>query len=370
MRRRTGRLMLAALGLMATTAFAADDGYFLSWSQKGQLIGLGRIRDAQGNWYDVRICPGYQDPATSGWRNLKEAGGNLGEYFGGEKYEDCYEESHDCLRWAFTDSFWRFGLKGSGLAWGRHFGHANDAWKHRAFGWWLAYPTALVSSIVEDAGRLVFGTAGLALGTAGGVAVVPAYHLANSSVKAAWNGGVEGCAFPVCGFAWNTVVSPPLSMIGQRPSPERTDGFWVRQVVPPVPPRPAPTAEDVAHLVWWAQAAARVADQSHERREQIEQTFQARSKALDEERERLKKATEAERQAATEQERDRIRSLRMAPEYGDHAEGLRKGGWTPDQLHRHQQAVLDALNREPGMTAERAEFILQVLEQHLKDVAP
>ena len=57
-----------------------DSGYFLSLKQKGQLIGTGRIQDAQGTWYDVWIVPGYVQPARRAKAYLQRAGYDLAEY--------------------------------------------------------------------------------------------------------------------------------------------------------------------------------------------------------------------------------------------------------------------------------------------------
>ena len=70
---------LPAIGLVLVLGFAAfaqadDPGYFLSWQQKKQLMGLGRIQDASGTWYDVWICPGYAPPGRYAKDHFFEAG--------------------------------------------------------------------------------------------------------------------------------------------------------------------------------------------------------------------------------------------------------------------------------------------------------
>jgi len=56
------------------------------------------------------------------------------------------------------------------------------------------------------------------------------FGITGFSIKGIWNGGVEGLALPATGLAWNTVVSPPLALFGQKPAKKRVDGFWVRSV--------------------------------------------------------------------------------------------------------------------------------------------
>jgi hypothetical protein len=74
------RWTLPATGLALFLGFAAfaqgdDPGYFLSWQQKKQLMGLGRIQDASGTWYDVWICPGYAPPGRYAKDHFFAAGG-------------------------------------------------------------------------------------------------------------------------------------------------------------------------------------------------------------------------------------------------------------------------------------------------------
>jgi hypothetical protein len=37
---------------------------------------------------------------------------------------------------------------------------------------------------------------------------------------------------PVSGYAWNTIISPPLALTGQKPSEQRVDGYWVKKISP------------------------------------------------------------------------------------------------------------------------------------------
>ena len=61
---------------------------------------------------------------------------------------------------------------------------------------------------------------------------MPGYHLVDSTVRAAWHLGVDTVAIPAAGYAWNTAVAPPMALVGQKPAPQRADGFWVRMVTP------------------------------------------------------------------------------------------------------------------------------------------
>lgn len=66
--------------LEPSNASAVESGYFLTMAQKGQLIWRGRIQDAQGDWYDVWIVPGYVDPGRRTTRYVKRAGSDFAEY--------------------------------------------------------------------------------------------------------------------------------------------------------------------------------------------------------------------------------------------------------------------------------------------------
>ena len=109
---------------------------------------------------------------------------------------------------------------------------ARERTQHRVFGWWLAYPWAFLESTVETVFRGALGTVGTAGGLVSGAAIVPAYHALDSAVAGVWNLGVNTIIIPVVGVTWNTVVGPPLALVGQKPAESRVDGFWVTIVAP------------------------------------------------------------------------------------------------------------------------------------------
>lgn len=224
-------LLIFVCLMLPVHALAADDeGYFLSLRQKGQLIWDGRIQDEQGDWYDVWIVPGYVPPTRLAREGLRDTGAAFGEYFAAEKYRDLADDSGDAYRWAFKDVLYEFTLKGTPRAWEKHFSAARERTGRRVFGWWFAYPWAFFSSVADNVFRLPLGLAGTALGTAWGTAVVPTWHLSNSTLKGLWYASTEVVLVPVAGYAWNTAIAPPLSLLGQRPAPARVDGFWVRRL--------------------------------------------------------------------------------------------------------------------------------------------
>jgi hypothetical protein len=158
-----------------------DQGYFLSWEQKGQLIGSGRIKDAEGIWYDVWVVPGYAEPAQETMTYLEKTGSDFGEYFGSKKYTDLGDASWDALTWGYEDCLTDFTIKGLPKAWDAYWSTAEQRTSKRVFGWWFAYPWALLESIVDPVVRIPLGLGGTAMGTVAGVAIVPSYYAVNSA---------------------------------------------------------------------------------------------------------------------------------------------------------------------------------------------
>jgi len=216
----------------AGTPSSADPGYFLSLQQKKQLIGTGRIQDSQGRWYDVWIVPGYVTPARRTWTYLKRTGNDFAEYVQPDKYRDLARNSGDAFEWAYDDCLYQFTVKGVPRAWGNYFDNAQTRSSRRVFGWWLAYPWALLEGTVDTAVRIPVGLAGTVLGTAWGGGVVPGYYMVNSTAKGTWHFAADSVLFPVVGCTWNTVIAPPLALVGQKPAPSRSDGFWVKELSP------------------------------------------------------------------------------------------------------------------------------------------
>ena len=245
-------LCLAAVLGLTPSAQADDPGYFLSWHQKKDLLRLGRIQDEAGTWYDIWICPGYVPPASYAREHLNAAGADFHEYIEAHKYHSLKEGSTACFHWALQDCGLGFTVKGIPRAWGDHFTVASARTERRVFGWWLAYPWAFLESSVETAFRGALGTVGTAGGLVSGAAIVPAYHALDSAVAGVWNLGVNTLIIPTVGVTWNTVVGPPLALVGQKPAESRVDGFWVTIVAPDhAPVTRALTPDEIRLLAQW-----------------------------------------------------------------------------------------------------------------------
>jgi len=371
-----------------------DSGYFLSWRQKGELIGTGLIRDGRGNQYDIWIVPGYVVPAHRMAKYIGHTGDDFAEYFGSRKYHDLADDSGDCFDWAYHDCLVKFVYKGVPQAWGDDLHHAGERTDKRVFGWWFAYPWAVLEGTVDTVVRVPLGLTGAALGTASGAVVVPAFHAVDSTVKGAAEFGVGAIAGPVVACAWNTVIAPPMALVGQKPAPSRVDGYWVTMQTPPEQARhalPQATAEDIAALTRWGRALL------HE-----SQALDARRQQASQERQDLLRTAEAQYQtnlatlATAEQARisaaatapalrDQLRELsqrgfdreRTAAAFGDVEKRLRSEGVPSPEiwrirglLTRHPPATMT--NLPPVVVRDKTDPLQQSLHviEHVPDHAP
>ncbi|MEI6970315.1 MAG: hypothetical protein WCL44_02255 [bacterium] len=262
-----------------------DSGYFLSLRQKGQLIWTGRIEDAQGVWYDVWIVPGYAPPARRTGTYLQRTVSDFAEYFQARKYHDLADDSGDVLEWAYDDCLTDFTVKGVPRAWKRYWSTANQRTRQRVFGWWLAYPWALLESTADTVVRIPAGLAGTAIGTICGITVVPGYHAVNSAAAGTWHFAVDAVLVPTVACTWNTLVSPPLALVGQKPAPSRADGFWLKQLgenelhassaaLTPI------TSKDVEALAAWGRLLVTVSQPFEDRRRVLREQAQAEHEAI------------------------------------------------------------------------------------------
>lgn len=364
---RAALLIVSVLPLIAGCATTgprpadSDPGYFLSMRQKGQLIGKGQIEDSAGRWYDVWIVPGYVQPARRVRTYVRETGSDLAEYVQPEKYRSIAKHSKNAFVWAFDDCLLDFTIKGVPRCWKRNFADARNRTGRRVFGWWFAYPWAVLESTVESAARVVFGGAGTALGTAWGVAVVPGYYTVNSAAKGAWHLGVDALLFPAIGITWNTAIAPPLALVGQKPSPSRVDGFWVTQLtqneIKQAGARSEPISRDeINELARWGRALLRETETYESRRKELRAKTQ-------EEIQEIRKSEGAAMRAITVDEEKHVAGL-PAPPPGVAGLDMRRmrelwpllkkeleggGGLTAEEMNR----IRALLVQYPGVTVTR-----------------
>lgn len=210
----------------APCLLAAADGYFLSLSQKKQILMTGEIDDAQGNTYDVHICPGYKAPTECAKEHWRLSGESFTLYGSSELYKDMREDSRALARWGVKDCLVTFTMKGVPQDWKHYFSRARKVTEKRVFGWWFAYPWATVQSVTSSSFRIPLGLVGTTLGISG-AGVVPVFKIIAPTCEGLTEATMPGTILPLCGYLWNTIITPPLSLLGQKPAPSRVDGFWV-----------------------------------------------------------------------------------------------------------------------------------------------
>lgn len=219
-------VIFSSLNLLAIE----DDGYFLSFSQKGQLIWRGQILGDDGNWYNIRMVPGYVAPSRHAWEGWGDSAESFGEYFESRKYKDMADASGDAYEWAFDKCINKFIIKGVPNAWFDYFGAAGNKVEKRIFGWPMAYPVAVFQTFVDNMFRVTAGFTGCALGATAGTVIVPGYYMMDSACKGGYYFIGPGMILPISGYTWNTMIAPPLAVIGQKPSETRVDGYWVTKI--------------------------------------------------------------------------------------------------------------------------------------------
>lgn len=333
----------------------SEKGYFLSLKQKGQLLGRGRIQDTADNWYDIYICPGYTYPVQYGKKNLKQAGRNLKEYVQKKKYKKIRRHSGDAFDWAFKDCLYEYVWKGTGKEWNKNFSAAKKRTKKRIFGWWLSYPWAIMESSIDNIVRIPVGLTGTVLGTLWGGAVVPVAGMTDSAIKGAWNGGVEGLALPATGLAWNTAISPPLALFGQKPAKKRVDGFWVRSVSSGK--NYHPSEKELSALIAWGTLLQRELSIYKEQRDTLSKNTSAQMKALYEEQKQLRQAESTERSRITRQERARAEELLSSSEIQDQK-------WSSLDVKENLNAIRRQLEKQSALSNAEQSELLRLLRKY------
>lgn len=228
--------------------------YFLDGAQKKELLMQGRITGRDGAQYDVWIVPGYDASGRFAREGWKSAGTELKRYENPQHYRDMGKMTRDILRYARKDVIAEFALRGTEKAWQDSTSLARQRVQKRVFGWWFAWPWAVLSASAESVVRTGIGVPGGVLLAGGDVVVTPATYLAWPAVMSAGYALGEGVGMPVVSGAWNTVVAPPLALAGQQPAPERADGFWMKRLKDPA-------EDDIrAVLATWQQQWQQAAD--------------------------------------------------------------------------------------------------------------
>lgn len=339
-----------------------DDGYFLSLRQKGQLISSGLIQDKNGDWYNIWICPGYLPPYRYGKKYLFKTGSDFGEYFHAKKYKDLARDSKNAYRWAFDYCIHKFIIKDIPNTWKTNLQRADLRTKKRVFGWWFAYPWAVMDATAESVVRIPVGLTGSAIGTVWATAAVPVYYATNSSIKGVYHFSVHTVAIPAVGEAWNTIISPPMALFGQKPALSRVDGFWVKSLTHEPFPRieaadSTITDDDLDALKEWAITLETVLDpyQKEYARTKIEAETAIR-KIYENRREKDKKIAE--------EESLQVKNLRKDPGAQNILKPLSEGGFTAYRISRLRSRIRVNLERNGITDPKRVNRIIHLLMKY------
>lgn len=334
--------------------YPADPGYFLTMKQKGQLIGKGRVQDSQDGWYNIWICPGYTEPFRDAGEGWGKSGETLAKYVQRNHYSSLADDSGDAFDWAIDDCLMDFTVEGTPKAWSRYFGRANERAGQRVFGWWMAHPWALMQSGVDTVVRVPLGLTGAVLGTAWGGIVVPVKYAVEPAIKATWYAVADGVALPGVACAWNTVIAPPMALVGEKPAPERVDGFWVRyisneEILARVERERTLTEEEVT-------AAASLAGAAFETFRSFDDRFTQNRTAFEQKQRTLRDERTAATQALEVELIDALREVR--------------GTETLPAGSRMEQEIRNRLVEERGMRPQEAGRLIQLLRKTSAEPRP
>lgn len=229
--------MLVRAGLLLLLmwlAVAADAGeYFLDGAQRRELLREGYITGRDGARYNVWIVPGYAEPWAQVGKGWRAAGEDLKAYGRPDYWPDMIDTTRAVMRFARRDVLRDFAWEGSARAWRESSAAAQRRTQRRVFGWWLAWPWAVVEGGTEALVRVGAGVPGGAALWAGGAAGTPATYLIWPVALGAGHAFGQGVLLPLGGAGWNTLVAPPLALAGQQPAPERADGWWMKRMADP-----------------------------------------------------------------------------------------------------------------------------------------
>ncbi len=228
--RLAASLVLLAFGLASPSwsdpAQPKENRYFLTLDQKKELIARGEISDAQGNRYNVRIVPGYVNSIETAKDGIKESKDAFRKYATAEPLRGVSDSYRDGSKTIANDVIAQ-DAKEIATDWRESFKKAARATELQTFGWPAAYPWELTRAVLSTVACMAEGTVETG-GYAGYHYVVrPAYEMLEPLGEGTFVGLGKGIAGPSALVSLNSVVAPPLALLGRKPSPERADGFFV-----------------------------------------------------------------------------------------------------------------------------------------------
>lgn len=344
-------LLALALSLGLCNLTHAAEG--LNTEQMGDLIMHGQMTGADGARYDVWIVPGYAGPLENAAEGWQAAGTDLSQYGQAAFYGDIADTSGRMLRFAGQDVIIDFAFKGSADAWRDAFKAAQKRVDQEVFGWWFAYPWAVIEAMGESTLRIVIGVPGGVVIAGLGTTVVPAVQLVWPAGKSVYHAAFKGTILPVAAAAWNTVIAPPMALTGSPPTPARADGFWMKRLNPADGAKIDPgVAQIKAALQQWRAGLTRNAETQALATEEkeLQRVYRERLKALNDELAAGRKQL-AERRVTI--------IMQKAGAADSFPEDARKP--LAEVLRRYGKAPLIEMLRGDGISREQAEALLVVL---------
>ena len=239
LRRLLSFLLLLSVLLKSTHAGAENEPYFLSLKQKGQLFSQGALQDGSGQWYNIYLIPGFKKSAADSRGFFKLANSSVSLYWDKDYYGKARVAIDNYGQYMFDGSkslFFDFTLAGTSRRWKKNMSSAERVFKKRSFGYWFSYPWYITYALVDNAVRIPGGTAisfiGVLLSYPVAYTAGPVVTAVSPGVGYVGAGGVGVLSF-TGNASWTALAGVPLSLFGQRPSPERSDGWWVKKISPP-----------------------------------------------------------------------------------------------------------------------------------------
>lgn len=354
MSRAVARIIFLVLGIGLGT-FSAAGEYFLDGDQKKDLVLHGRMTGHDNALYDVWIVPGYVPPARNARKGWKQSGEELKAYGRAGHYRKLRKTSRAWMRFARKDMLQEFALTGTRTAWTEAMGTAHQRVERRVFGWWFAYPWALLEASTESVLRTGIGIPASAATALGSFTVVPAAYVVAPAARSVTYAAVPGTALPLVAASWNTVIAPPLALAGQQPAAERADGFWMKRMQDPA------EADIRARMIAW-QAQWREDPALAEMRESQVASNKKHTENIAALRARIEAEEKARRDevAAIEAERRRLVAKKTIEQAPALREELSTQGYTPARLQSLRE-VLQKTLQEQGMNEEEATRMLDEL---------
>jgi hypothetical protein len=196
--------------------------------------------------------------------------------------------------------------------------------------------------------------------------------MTNSSVKGLWHLSANTIILPVVAGTWNTIISPPLSLIGQKPSLSRVDGFWVKSLtdeqVLNIEYADSPISrEDIVMLGQWGILLdTELKPYESELKQVRDEAAAAFKKIRDDQKEKEKiiiNDQTAKEMKIGEKESRHVENLSNDPAKQQMIELLSEQGFTSARVRARRNDIRDIL-KEEGVNENRIDHIIGLLMKY------